>query len=225
MRCEKCGYDNDYDATFCEKCGANLRAPAGMSPLTKGLIVAVIILVAILGVVAGAMMMNNQTAPANNTSVNENTDDSGQASTKTTQSSSDYKTFNNGLISFKYPSSWDVLPNGANTMAVVGDSDYPHFSVYDESKYGHTSLSDYVNSSKKGMNEDGFTAISEGSTTVGGYPAYKLIYQGENKVLHMVLVEKSPGSKYYALEGSDYISNYGQSESIFNQIINSFNFL
>lgn len=221
MRCRKCGHDNDYDATFCEKCGANLRAPEGMSSLMKGLIVAVIILVAILGVVAGAMM-NNQTTPTDNTSANETTDDSGQTPTQTTSA---YKTFSNGVVSFKYPSNWDVLPNGANTMAVVGGSDYPYFSVYDESKYGQTSLADYVSSSKKGMKEDRFTVRSERSTTVDGYSAYELIYQGENKVLHMVLVEKSPGQKYYALEGSDYISNYGQSSSTFNQIINSFQFM
>lgn len=226
MRCSKCGHDNDYDATFCEKCGANLRAPAGISSLSKGLIVAVIVLIAVLGVVAGVMMMNNQATPTtNNTSVNETTSDVAQTPTQTTQTSSAYKTFSNGVISFKYPSGWDVLPNGANTMAVVGGSDYPHFSVYDESKYGQTSLSEYVSTSKKGMKEDGFTVRSEQSTTVDGYPAYKLIYQGDNKILHMVLVEKSQGQKYYALEGSDYISNYGQSASTFNQIINSFQFL
>lgn len=225
MRCRKCGNDNDSDATFCEKCGANLRAPEGMSSLSKGLVVAVIILVAILGVVAGAMM-NNQTTPTNNTSTNETTNDTGQTSTQTTNPTTPaYKTFSNGIISFEYPSSWDVQPNGANTMAVVGGSDYPHFSVYDESKYGQTSLAEYVATSKKGMKEDGFTVRSEESTTVDGYPAYKLIYQGENKVLHMVLVEKTKGSKYYALEGSDYISNYGQSSSIFNRIVNSFQFL
>lgn len=227
MRCQKCGHNNDLDATFCEKCGANLRAPTGMSSLTKGLIVAVIVLIAILGVVAGAMMLNHQTTLTNNnTSVNETADNSGQTTTQTpAQTTSAYKTFSNGVISFKYPSSWDVLPNGANTMAVVGGSDYPHFSVYDESKYGQTSLSEYVSTSKKGMKEDGYTVRSEGSTTVDGYPAYKLIYQGENKVLHMVLVEKSPGSKYFALEGSDYMNQYEQDVNTFNEIINSFNFV
>mgnify|MGYP000899662336 CR=1 FL=1 len=47
MRCQNCGYDNDMDATFCEKCGSRLdryshygRQPGdvektGMSTSTK----------------------------------------------------------------------------------------------------------------------------------------------------------------------------------------------
>ncbi len=68
-RCPNCGHINDKDASFCEKCGANLRAPAGMSNLTKVLIVVIIILVGTLGVVAGMMLLGNQKAPANNTTV------------------------------------------------------------------------------------------------------------------------------------------------------------
>ena len=77
MRCQNCGHDNDLDATFCEKCGSqldrssNYRRPprefekTGMNTSTKLLIVAVIALVAILGVFAGAWMMNPSKTPAN----------------------------------------------------------------------------------------------------------------------------------------------------------------
>ena len=77
MRCQNCGHENDIDAEFCERCGSRLerysnygRRPreaekTGMSTSTKLLIVAVIALVAVLGVVAGAWMMNPTKTPAN----------------------------------------------------------------------------------------------------------------------------------------------------------------
>ena len=68
-RCPNCGHINDKDASFCENCGANLRAPAGMSNLTKVLIIAVIVLVGVLGVAAGMMFLGGQKAPANNTTI------------------------------------------------------------------------------------------------------------------------------------------------------------
>lgn len=226
MKCKNCGHNNDYDAAFCEKCGANLKtSPGGMTTLSKTLIVVVIILVGILGVFGGMYLMGNQTKPVSNNTTQTADDTATDNSQSTDSISPAYKSFSNGIISFQYPSSWDVLPNGANTMVIVGGENYPHFSVYDESKYGHTSLSDYVSSSKKGMKEDGFTVRSQRSTTVDGLPAHEIIYQGDSKILHMVLVEKSPGLKYFALEGSDNLDHYEQSKTTFNQIINSFQFL
>ena len=236
MKCSKCGHDNDYDATFCEKCGANLKAP-GMSTLSRGLIVVVIILIAAIGMVAATVMTSQQPVSTDSDPTNsENSYDGSTSgvsqtptqeteSTEKTESTSAYKTYSNGIISFQYPSSWDVLSDGGNKMVAVGSSDYPKFSVYDESKYGHTSLVDYVESSKMGMEEDGYTVNSERSTTVDGLPAYEIIYQGKTIILHMVLVEKSPGSQYFALEGVDYIDHYDGVVSTFNQIINSFQFL
>ena len=69
-RCENCGYDNDMDAAFCESCGADLkttissrtypreviRKDESMAQSTKILIVVCIILVAGLGITAGALM-------------------------------------------------------------------------------------------------------------------------------------------------------------------------
>lgn len=76
--CQNCGYDNDIDSKFCEKCGASLKLASnfgrnqirtpekeGMSSSTKWLIVVVIILVGVLGVTAGAIMMNKGTSSTN----------------------------------------------------------------------------------------------------------------------------------------------------------------
>lgn len=85
MICQNCGQENDMDATFCERCGARLErsnfgrrqqppAKQGMSSSTKWLIVIVVILVGVLGVTAGALLMNqgSKTVPNNTqTSVSE----------------------------------------------------------------------------------------------------------------------------------------------------------
>lgn len=73
-KCQKCGYENDKDATFCENCGANLKTTLSsrtypkepknkeesMSQSTKILIVVCVILVAGLGITAGALMQMNK---------------------------------------------------------------------------------------------------------------------------------------------------------------------
>lgn len=72
MRCSNCGYNNDNDAKFCEKCGANLghvpQKASGMSTTNKILIIAVIVLILLVGIVAGMLLTSN--APVNNTTVN-----------------------------------------------------------------------------------------------------------------------------------------------------------
>lgn len=75
MKCKKCGHDNDYDATFCEKCGTKLKGPTNMPTSTKVLIIAIIILVGILGVVGGMILFGSQATPVNNSSpvINETT--------------------------------------------------------------------------------------------------------------------------------------------------------
>jgi hypothetical protein len=74
VKCENCGIENDKDAVFCETCGANLkttsskrlnpgmppRKDSGMAQSTKILIVVCIILVAGLGISAGALMQINK---------------------------------------------------------------------------------------------------------------------------------------------------------------------
>ena len=239
VKCQNCGQINDNDATFCESCGTNLKTTiskrsfpekpfkkeSGMGQSTKILIVVCVILVAGLGITAGALIEMNKvgTVPVtNNTSVSQ--------SSNPTSSNSQYKTFNNNIIYFQFPSSWDVLPNNTNTMAIVGFSDYPSFSVYDESKYRYASLSDYVSSSESQMTSNGYTILSEQNKMIDGLPAYEIVYQGESSdgkmiVQQMELVEKSPGSQYFALVGVDNVNNYDQDNSAFNQIINSLKFI
>jgi hypothetical protein len=68
VRCQKCGHDNDNDATYCEICGTNIKTTfsrgvpkpqlkkEGMSQSTKILVVVCVILVVGLGISAGALM-------------------------------------------------------------------------------------------------------------------------------------------------------------------------
>jgi len=238
VRCQNCGHINESDATFCETCGTNLKTTfskgysrdsvkkeKGMSQSTKILIIVCVILVAGLGITAGALIQMNKvgTIPVTNSSPVSQ-------SSNSTSSNVQYKSFSNSVISFQFPSSWDVLPNTANIMAIVGFPHYPSFSVYDESKYGYTSLSDYVSSSKSQMTSNGYTILSEQNKIVDGLPAYEIVYQGESddgKMItqQMELVEKSPGSQYFALVGIDTVDHYDQVSSTFNQIIKSFKFV
>jgi hypothetical protein len=241
-RCQKCGHTNDSDATFCENCGANLETTfsrglpresvkneGGMNKSIKILIVVCVILVAGLGITAGALMEMNKvgTVPVTNTSsVSQSTN---PTSNNVPVSNAQYKTFSNGEIYFQYPSTWGVLPNSANIMAIVGFSNYPSFSVYDESKYGYTNLADYVSSSKNQMTTNGYSIISEQSNTIDGLSADEIVYQGQSSDGKMItqamdLVEKTPGSQYFALVGADNLDNYDQDSSTFKQIINSFKF-
>lgn len=229
MICDNCGHKNDADAKFCEKCGSNMKTSA-MPTSTKMLIIVVIVLVAGLGFVSGMLLMNNQAKLISNTVANNTTGNGSQSSSQTTQSNSQYKTYSNGIVSFQYPSAWSVLPNNANTMVIVGVSSYPAFSVYNESKYGFKSLSEYVSSSKNGQGNNGYTVRSEQSTTVNGLPAHEIVYQGKNGdgvmiIQQMELIEKSPGSQYFVLVGVDTVDHYDQERSTFNQIVNSFKFL
>jgi hypothetical protein len=74
-KCQNCGRENDEDATFCENCGANLKTTLSsrtypkepknkenMSQSTKILIVVCVILVAGLGITAGALMQMNKSS-------------------------------------------------------------------------------------------------------------------------------------------------------------------
>ena len=233
MKCPKCGYENDVDAKFCEKCGSILTSSPknlneGMKTSTKVLIIAVVILVAGLGVTSGMLMQMNKAGTAGTLNVINSSPVS--SSSNFTSTNAQYKSFSNGVIYFQYPSNWDVLPNTANTMAIVGFSSYPAFKVYDESKYGHTSLSNYVSSSKSQMTSNGYSILSEQSNTVDGLTADEIIFEGKNSegvmiIQQMELVEKSPGSQYFALVGVDNTNNFDQNKNTFNQIINSFQFL
>lgn len=240
VKCQRCGQENDSDADFCENCGANLnplknggsRQPSheGMKQSTKILIAVCILLVAALGIAAGALLQLNKVATVPGSTVSSDNQSTSQVNNTKTSDNIGPKTFSNGVIYFQYPSNWDVLPNTSNIMAIVGLPHYPSFSVYDESKYGYDSLSEYVSSSESQMTSNGFSIQSERNRVVDGLPAHETIYQGKSGndkliIQKMVLVEKSPGSQYYALVGADTVNQYDQDSSSFDQIINSFKFL
>jgi len=71
MKCPKCGYFNDEDAKYCEKCRFNIQSNysgniienKGMSTLTKALIVLCIVIVGVLGVTTGFMFQNVSSNP------------------------------------------------------------------------------------------------------------------------------------------------------------------
>lgn len=245
-KCENCGHENDEDAAFCENCGANLNSTFSAKPFprksikkedtmaqsTKILIIVCVILVAGLGITAGALIQMSKvgTVPGtNSSSISQQTNATG-SNAPVNNVQYPYKSFSNGVISFKYPSSWGILPDTSNIMAIVGLPHYPSFSVYDESKYGYSSLADYVSSSKSYMTANGFSIQSEQSKMVDGLQAHEIIYQGKSGNGKMIiqqieLVEKSPGLQYFALVGADTTDNYDQDNSEFNQIINSFKFI
>ena len=112
MKCEKCGYDNDADAAFCEQCGAKLSENAAFSDplllkrriksINTKLLVAIVALVVILGVTSGILLKMWSSSPtANNTSNNET------ISLTTGFPCPRYRT-----LPVKYPGvEWDSLPN------------------------------------------------------------------------------------------------------------------
>jgi len=241
VKCQRCGQENDRDADFCENCGANLnplknggsRQPpheGGMKQSTKILIAVCILLVAVLGVSAAALSQLNKVATVPGSTVNSVNQSTSSTNNVKSSANAGPKTFSNGIIYFQYPSNWDVLPNTSNIMAIVGLPHYPSFSVYDESKYGYDSLSEYVSSSESQMTSNGFSIQSERNILVDGLHARETTYQGKSGngkliIQRMVLVEKSPGSEYYALVGADNANQYDQDSSSFDQIMNSFKFL
>jgi hypothetical protein len=90
VRCQNCGHENDMDADFCESCGSNLKPTMssrtypkkqeGMAQSTKILIIVCIILVAGLGITAGALMQMSKGGGA----VVTNTSSVSQSPTKVT---------------------------------------------------------------------------------------------------------------------------------------------
>ena len=121
-KCENCGHENDVDATFCETCGANLKSASnirtrrepikkdtGMSQSTKILIVICVILIAGLGVTAGALMQMNKgsgTVATNTSSVSQSpTQVTNQATwheiTSFTGTTDDMRSFNTQGSQFK----------------------------------------------------------------------------------------------------------------------------
>ena len=104
MICHKCGHKNDEDADFCESCGKNLKTnissktypgepikkEESLSQSTKILIVVCVILVAGLGITAGALMqMNKVEVAVSNNSTNNSLNSTNNSNVNTTQTNQD----------------------------------------------------------------------------------------------------------------------------------------
>ena len=141
VKCENCGRENDMDATFCESCGANLKTTLSgrtypkevknkeenMSQSTKILIVVCVILIAGLGVTAGALMQMNKgsgTVATNTSSVSQSpTQVTNQATwheiTSFTGTTDDMRSFNTKGSQFKIVMSATPQQNyNTNSMQV-----------------------------------------------------------------------------------------------------------
>jgi hypothetical protein len=140
MKCPNCGHRNDGDAQFCEKCGETLKSglsrqgipstpvkSEGMSTSTKLLIVAVIVLVAGLGLTSGVLLEMNKGVAAPNNTTNSVTQSPTQVTyeAKWHESSSfsginnDYRSFNIKGSRFKVVmSAMPLLNYNTNSMSI-----------------------------------------------------------------------------------------------------------
>ena len=93
MKCQNCGHENDIDAGFCEKCGANLSGVRGksakeeMKQSTKILITVCILLIAALGVTGAALLQMNKQIVVNNTNTSNITFNSSVNQSQSVQNS------------------------------------------------------------------------------------------------------------------------------------------
>jgi hypothetical protein len=140
VKCDNCGHINEGDATFCESCGADIKTPSsrrpipgrppknegGMAQSTKILIVVCIILVAGLGITAGALIQMNKSggSTSNTGSISQSpTQITNQATwheiTSYTGTSDDMRSFNTQGSQFKIVMSATPQQNyNTNSMQV-----------------------------------------------------------------------------------------------------------
>ena len=130
MLCPKWGYRNDDDAEFCEKCGSILKSTAynsgtsnseGMKTSTKVLLIAVVVLVAALGLTVGLLIGNNNHPTVNATNnttptVNNTTINQSQSVENTTKESS------NGMITSRQAA--NIALNYAGDGWSIGSVDF-----------------------------------------------------------------------------------------------------
>lgn len=178
LNCKNCGYNNDDNAKFCERCGAELKKQSdfrrqppikdGMSNTNIILIIAVIVLIASLGLTTG-MLLTNKGPVANNTtniSVGENN----------APSSTQNNAQGNG-------------PELIDSNSISGNSDiYGHFSyewkTYKNSDYNLVIYSIFTNEQQKNLKQTG--------TLTTGNPGY----------VRIIVEPKASGSSSWASETS-----------------------
>lgn len=156
MICQNCQYKNDADASYCEKCGAELKqqpdfrkkptVKAGMSNTNKILIIAVIVLIASLSLVTG-MLLTNKSPVANNTTNN----------IPVVQNNSPSPTIN---------TQGSTGPELIDSNSISGNSDiYGHFTyewkTYKNSDYNLAIYSTFTNEQQNNLKQTGTLSIGE----------------------------------------------------------------
>ena len=224
VRCEKCGKENDKDATFCEKCGNNLKKTfsrefpretvkkGNMARSTKILILVCVILVAGLSVVAGVMVPSLFHPIKNNS-------------------------FSDSGISFQYPGNWSdnvtvtwtdsnslqnetigKLGNGNVTLGVL----YEPVSSDDLQTLGKITVDSWNNNGVNG------SVISNTAGQVGANPVDEIIYNSTDPITN-VLYENyyvllgGSGNHVYAMRfrapQTDFAKYYPQFQSIVGSVM------
>lgn len=224
VRCENCGKENDRDATFCEKCGNNLKTKiprgyqgvtvkksAGIGRSSKILILVCVILVAGLSIAAG-IMVPSLFHPIQNNS------------------------FSDSGISFQYPGNWSdnvtvtwtdsnslenetigKLGNGNVTLGVL----YEPISSYDLQTLGKMTVDSWSNNGVNG------SVVSNTVGQVGANPVDEIIYNNTDPVTN-VLYENyyvllgGSGNHVYAMRfrapQTDFAKYYPQFQSIVGSV-------
>jgi len=130
VRCKNCGQENDIDASFCEKCGANLLdvqgkpAKEGMKQSTKILITVCILLIAALGVTGAALLQMNKQPPQNpinNTNTTVNSSSANQTNDQQSNQTEIISASQAMAIANKYAAKFDEKAVGTDYINGVGD--------------------------------------------------------------------------------------------------------
>ena len=224
VRCENCGKENDKDATFCEKCGANLKTTfsrgfaresikkdRGMASSSKILILVCVVLIAGLSIAVGVMVPSLLHPLKNNS-------------------------FSDSGISFQYPGNWSdnvtvtwtdknslenesigKLGNGNVTLGVL----YEPVSSYDLQTLGKITVDSWSNNGVKG------SVVSNTVGQVGPNTVDEIIYNATDPVTN-VLYENyyvllgGSGNHVYAMRfrapQTDFAKYYPQFQSIVGSV-------
>lgn len=135
MICQNCGYKNDTDAKFCEKCGVRLSQQPlirndqipperGMKTSTKVLIVIIIVLVAGISVVVGMLLQINKAPVANTTDIQTNNDNNPSVGTNVVSGpklidSGSTSISDSPIVDGPFTYNWKTYENSANDLMIT----------------------------------------------------------------------------------------------------------
>ncbi len=158
MICNNCGHKNDPDASFCEKCGADI-SKSSMPTSTKILIVVVIVLVAGLGLVSAMMLMNNQTKPiTNNTTVGNNTTGANNNTGANNTATSSSTNVNSGGNNTNSTSQTQIISK--DQALAIGESAMPGAESYSVNYYPSANPPQYIVNAVRNYGPGGHAIIN-----------------------------------------------------------------